>query len=54
MIKKSLKKLDNYIDKMWRKTCATIFYYFDNKLEEEDIDWINMHNNMIEDKKDHE
>ncbi len=52
-MKEFLKKLDNFIDTMWRKTCATIFYYFDNKLEE-DIDWINMHNNMIEDKKDHE
>ncbi len=51
MIKKSLKKLDNYIDKMWRKTCATIFYYFDNKLEEEDIDWLNMQNDIMKEKK---
>ncbi len=54
MIKKSLKKLDNYIDKMWRKTCATIFYYFDSKVVEEDIDWLNMQNNMVQDKKKNE
>jgi len=51
---KIIKKLDNFIDTMWRTTCATIFYYFDSKVEEEDIDWLNMQNNIIEDKKDHE
>ena len=51
---KIIKKLDNFIDTMWRRTCATIFYYFDSKVEEEDIDWLNMQNNIIEDKKDHE
>ena len=49
-----LKKLDNFIDTMWRRTCATIFYYFDSKVEEEDIDWLNMQNNITEDKKDYE
>lgn len=51
---KLLRKLDNFIDRLWRRTCATIFYYFDNKVEEEDIDWLNMQNNIIEDKKDYE
>jgi hypothetical protein len=53
-MKKLLRKLDNFIDRLWRRTCATIFYYFDNKVEEEDIDWLNMQNNIIEDKKDYE
>ena len=53
-MKEFLKKLDKFIDTMWRRTCATIFYYFDNKLEEEDIDWLNMQNNITEDKKDYE
>ncbi len=53
-MKEFLKKLDNFIDTMWRRTCATIFYYFDSKVKEEDIDWLNMQNNIIEDKKDHE
>ena len=51
---KIIKNIDNFIDTMWRRTCATIFYYFDSKVEEEDIDWLNMQNNIIEDKKDHE
>jgi len=53
-MKELFKKLDNFIDRLWRRSCATIFYYFDNKVEEEDIDWLNMQNNIIEDKKDYE
>jgi len=50
-IKKLLKKLDNFLDRKWRETCAVIFYLADKKVQEEDIDWINMHNNMIQEKK---
>lgn len=45
-----LKKLDNFLDRKWRETCAVLFYLADKKIVEEDIDWINMHNNMMEDK----
>jgi hypothetical protein len=49
---KFLKKLDNYIDKKWRETCAVIFYYFDKRVQEEDIDWLNMQNDIIQRKGD--
>ena len=45
-MKKLLKKLDAYIDRMWRNFYATILYYFDNRKDEFDIDWLNMANNM--------
>ena len=46
------QKLHNLIDKSWRHTHSIIVYYFvDRKVEEKDIDWLNMHNNMMEDKK---
>lgn len=47
-MKKLLKKLDAYIDKTWRNFYATILYYFDNRKDEIDIDWLNMHNDMIQ------
>lgn len=50
-MKQLLKKLDSFIDRNWRKTCAVIFYYFDSKVEEEDIDWLNMQNNIINNNK---
>lgn len=50
-MKQLLKKLDNLIDRMWRNTVATILYYFDNKKDEVDIDWLNMANNMKLDEK---
>ncbi len=50
-MKQLLKKLDNFIDTMWRRTCATIFYYFDNRKDDVDIDWLNMANNMRFDEK---
>ena len=50
-MKELLKKLDNLIDRMWRNTVATILYYFDNKKDEVDIDWLNMANNMKLDEK---
>ncbi len=49
-MKELFKKLDNFIDTMWRNTVASILYYFDNKKDEVDIDWLNMHNDMIKDK----
>ena len=49
-MKKFLQKIDNIIDRMWRHTYATILYYFDNKKDEVDIDWLNMHNNMMQNK----
>lgn len=50
-MKKFLLKIDNFIDRMWRNTFATILYYFDNKKDEVDVDWLNMHNNMIQENK---
>lgn len=50
-MKKLLKKLDNFLDRKWRETSAVLFYLADKKIVEEDIDWINMHNNMVEEKK---
>ena len=51
---KIIKNIDNFLERKWRETSAVLFYLADKKVNEEDIDWINMHNNMIEDKKDHE
>jgi hypothetical protein len=51
-MKKLFKKLDNSIDKMWRNFYATILYYFDSRKDEVDIDWLNMHNDMIQKKGD--
>lgn len=53
-MKKLLLKLDSFLDRKWRETSAVLFYLADKKVNEEDIDWINMHNNMIEDKKENE
>ena len=53
-MKELLKKLDNFLDRKWRETCSVLFYLADKKIVEEDIDWINMHNNMVEDKKKNE
>ena len=48
---KLLKRIDNFIDRAWRNTGATIFYYFDKRVEEDDIDWLNMHNFIQSEKK---
>lgn len=53
-MKKLLRKLDSFLDRKWRETCAVLFYLADKKIVEEDIDWLNMQNNIIEDKKDYE
>lgn len=49
-MKQLLKKLDNFIDTMWRRTVESILYYFSNSKDEVDIDWLNMHNDMIQNK----
>ena len=46
-MKKLFLRLDSFLDRKWRETCAVLFYLADKKIVEEDIDWINMHNNMI-------
>ena len=50
-MKKIFKKLDSYLDKKWKEVCSVLFYLAGTKVEK-DIDWLNMHNNMIEEKKD--
>ncbi len=42
------RKVHNIIDKAWRHTYASIMYYFDSRKDEVDIDWLNMHNNIME------
>lgn len=49
-IKEKLMRLDIYIDRMWRKTVAYFLYYFDNRKDRVDIDWLNMHNDIIKNK----
>ena len=51
-MKKLLIRLDNFLDSKWRETCAIIFYYFDKRVDEEDIEWLNMNDNYIKSKKD--
>jgi hypothetical protein len=51
MIKTFFKKLDRFLDRKWREVSSFLYYLADKKVEEEDIDWLNMHNNMIKDKK---
>jgi len=47
-----LRRLDHFLDRKWRETCAVLFYLADKKVEEDDIDWLNMHNDMVSNKKD--
>ena len=42
------RKVHNLIDRAWRHTHASILYYFDNRKDEVDLDWLNMHNNIME------
>ena len=46
-----LRRIDRKLYITWRDTSIAIMNLFGFE-EEEDIDWINMHNNMVEDKKD--
>jgi len=50
MIKKFFIKLDRFIYKHWSRTARSIMRLFGMKVEQ-DIDWLNMHNNMMEDGK---
>jgi len=43
-----LRKLDHFFDRKWRETCAVLFYLADKKVEEVDIDWLNMANDIKE------
>ena len=51
MIKKFFIKLDRFIYKHWSRTARSIMRLCGIKIEQ-DIDWLNMHNNMMEDRKD--
>lgn len=44
-----LRKLDFYIYKKWQETSREIFRLFKIDVKETDIDWLNMHNNMVDD-----
>ena len=46
-----LKRIDRKLYITWRDTSFAIMNLFGFK-EAEDIDWLEMHNNMVEDKKD--
>jgi len=46
-----LKAIDRFLDRKWREFSSFLYYLANKKVEEEDIDWLNMHNNMMEDKK---
>ena len=52
-MKQFFKKLDMYLDRKWKETCSVIFHLAGNKVKK-DIDWLNMHNNMVEDKNKNE
>lgn len=47
-----LRRLDHFLERKWRETCEVLFYLADKKVEEDDIDWLNMHNDMVNSKKD--
>jgi len=47
---KLLKKIDKFIYKHWNRTANAIMRLFGTK-QEDDIDWLNMHN-YIQSKKD--
>jgi len=44
-------KVHNIIDRAWRHTHASIMYYFDSRKDDIDIDWLNMYNSIMENKK---
>ena len=51
-MKKFFQALDKYLDKSWREFSAFIYHIADKRVEEVDIDWLNMHNDMVNNKKD--
>ncbi len=48
MLKAFFQRLDYFFDRKWRETCAVLFYLADKKVEEDDIDWLNMANDIKE------
>ncbi len=46
---KLLRRLDNFLDRNWREF-AEFLNRLAGKKPVDDIDWLNMHNNMMEDK----
>ena len=46
-----LRKLDIYIYKKWQETSRVIFKLCKIDVTNTDIDWLNMHNDMIDNKK---
>ena len=51
-MKKLLIRLDNFLERKWRETSTFLLYLADKRVEEEDIDWLNMNDNYIKSKKD--
>jgi len=50
-VRNLLRRLDHFLERKWRETCEVLFYLADKKVEEDDIDWLNMANNMSFDEK---
>jgi len=48
---KFLQRLDNFLDRNW-KEFASFLYRLAGKKPADDIDWLNMHNNMMEEKNE--
>jgi len=46
------RKVHNIIDRAWRYTYASIMYRFDSRKNEVDIDWLNMHNDIMEEQNE--
>ena len=46
------RKVHNIIDRAWRHTHASIMYRFDSRKNEVDIDWLNMHNDIMEEQNE--
>lgn len=47
-----LRKLDRFLDRHWRSTHDKIVALFDRRKDPVDIDWLNMHNDMVNRKND--
>jgi len=45
-VRNLLRRLDHFLDRKWRETCAVLFYLSDKRVEEVDIDWLNMANDI--------
>lgn len=47
---KFFKSLDRFLDRKWKEISSVLFYLAGTKVEE-DVDWLNMHNNMVDDEQ---